>query len=156
MISLLQSDWEEGKKSSSVIINITHSAPSTLNSWSSNHNIFLNATLGCVNLFLTIFLKSAPDAYSSLLNVVMKLIWLFWGWCCWWHLPLYPHHRLVLTSSHLLYHHNLHLHYYNMTKAYEFNWRRDVPECLTKGGLFDRWEEVCLTSCSELMIWWND
>lgn len=29
-----------------------------------------------------------------------------------------------------------------MTKAYEFNWRREVPPELIQGGLFDRWEEV--------------
>lgn len=28
-----------------------------------------------------------------------------------------------------------------MTKAYEFNWRRDVPEALTAGYYFDIWEE---------------
>lgn len=28
-----------------------------------------------------------------------------------------------------------------MTKAYEFNWRREVPEPLVRGCIFDRWEE---------------
>ncbi|KAI1302345.1 1-phosphatidylinositol 4,5-bisphosphate phosphodiesterase beta-4 [Halotydeus destructor] len=28
-----------------------------------------------------------------------------------------------------------------MTKAFDFNWRRQVPETLLQGGYFDRWEE---------------
>ena len=31
-----------------------------------------------------------------------------------------------------------------MTKAYEFNWQRMVPEPLLKGAMFDMWEEVRL------------
>ena len=29
-----------------------------------------------------------------------------------------------------------------MAKAYEFNWKPQVPERLLKGDLFDRWDEV--------------
>lgn len=28
-----------------------------------------------------------------------------------------------------------------MTKKFEFNWRIEVPELLTKGAVFDRWFE---------------
>lgn len=31
-----------------------------------------------------------------------------------------------------------------MTKAYEFNWQRPVPEALLKECVFDMWEEVSL------------
>lgn len=39
-----------------------------------------------------------------------------------------------------------------MTKAYEFNWQRPVPEELLNGALFDVWDEVSSgASCTPLV-----
>ena len=43
-----------------------------------------------------------------------------------------------------------------MTKSYEFNWQKHLPEFMQEGASFDRFDEVKMThflGCLEMLSW---